>query len=385
MKKVMIVSGSPFYQDGGSVWLPSIEWKSLKQWWEVLDEVVLLKPQVRDASCPSGWIELPENVKAHRLCWVGDSRLSRRKSTLKEASKILEESALLVVRMPYYESDWCYRIAKKIGMKHIVEIHGDWETAVLEEDSQSPFRKLTRSMRAAVNRRSVLEMTADALGALGVGPKLIDKYVPKSVPSVVSTNHLMDEDNYSFVEGKLPNDPPNILFVGDLQKRKGLHIFFESLHKLKERGNQFRVVMIGSGPMQEPLSRFAQEHGFSDRVEFTGRLAHGSQLYNFFIQSDLFVLPSVAAEGVPRVTHEAMAFGCPVIATDIGSVAWQLSDGAGVVVPPGDSEALANEINRVLSDKGLWEELRINGYKRSLEFTYEKQKERIGEFVRRFV
>lgn len=385
MKKVIIVSGSPFFRSGDSIWLPSIEWKSLKQWWEVLDEVVLLKPQVRNTNCPNGWIELPSEIKTHRICWSGDSRLSRRIMTFRESAKILDKSALLIVRMPYYESDWCYQVGRKLGMSHIVEVHGDWETAVLEEDSQSLIRKLTRGMRAKANRRKVMTMTANALGVLGVGPKLVAKYAPDSVTSIVSTNHLLDEGDYKFVEDKPANDPPIILFVGDMQKRKGLHIFFEALRRLKERGVQFRVIMVGAGPMLRVLSDFAEAHKFEDRVKFVGRLAHGGKLYEYFTRSDLFVLPSVAAEGVPRVTHEAMAFGCPVIGTDIGSVAWQLSDGAGIIVPPGDSEALAFEINRVLSDRELRQQLRRKGYERSLDFTYEKQKARIGEFVRRFV
>ena len=97
------------------------------------------------------------------------------------------------------------------------------------------------------------------------------------------------------------------------------------------------------------------------------------------------MLPSVAAEGVPRVVHEAMAQGCPVIATDVGSTKWQLRGGAGIVVPPADVEALTENIIRVLDDKQLRENLSTNGFRRSLEFTFEEQAEKVATFVRQHV
>jgi len=54
--KVVIASGSAFFRNGGCVWLPPIEWESLKPWWEFLDEVILLKPEVELEEPPDGWM-----------------------------------------------------------------------------------------------------------------------------------------------------------------------------------------------------------------------------------------------------------------------------------------------------------------------------------------
>ena len=286
-----------------------------------------------------------------------------------------------MLRMPYYESAWCFQVGEEIGIPHFVEIHGDWETAVLEEDSQTLFRRLTRRLRANRNLKQVREMSASAAFAFGVGPKLIEKFVPPSVPSLVSTNHLLDLEDYEFRSDILANNPTRLLFVGAIQRRKGLHVLFEALEKLNDAGIGFRLDLVGDGPVVGDLKLLAASLGIAGRVNFAGQVAHGKALFEYFRNSDLFVLPSIAAEGVPRVTHEAMAFGCPVIATDIGSVAWQLAGDAGIVVPPGDADRLAHEIGRVISSTELQRRLSENGFKRSLEFTYEKQKARLKDFT----
>ena len=379
--KVLIASGAPFYRRGDRVWLPPIEWKSLKQWWEFLDEVVLIKPEIESPDTPDGWLEVPPEIAVQSICRYGDARFARRRATFRAANELLRSSDVLLARMPYYETTWCYRVGKKRGMRYVLEIHGDWETAVLEEDSHSLIRIATRRFRANANRRIVEEMAANATCVLGVGPRLLEKYVPRSVPSLASTNHLLDKQDYRVREDFTLKDPPRLLFVGDMQRRKGLHILFRALSSLKTAGRRFEMIMVGTGPMVEELSDYAARQGFADNVRFAGKVAHGEELYDFFRESDIFVLPSVAAEGVPRVTHEAMAFGCPVIATDIGSVAWQLYDDAGIVVPPGDAESLARAIAEVIDKIDLRRSLSEKGFRRSLEYTFEKQKATISQFV----
>lgn len=382
VKRVTIASGSAFFREGNRVWLPPIEFKSLRQWWEFLDEVALAKPQLAAERPPEGWMEVPAGIKVYRLCGAGDGRIKRHLDSLHAARELLKPQDVLVARMPYYESAWCYKVGRKKGMRCLVEIHGDWETAVLEEDASSLFRRATRRFRAQSNRRMVSEMSANAICVLGVGPRLLEKYVPSDVPSLASTNHLLSEECYVPRHDFALKNPPRILFVGDMQRRKGLHILFQALSKLSDAGQRFEMVMVGSGPMVEELTAYASRQGFAKNVRFVGKVPHGQALYAFFRESDLFVLPSVAAEGVPRVTHEAMAFGCPVIATDIGSVAWQLQGGAGLVVPSGCIEHLAQAMSQVLNDEEQRRSLSEKGYLRSLEYTYEKQQTTIAEFVR---
>ena len=380
--QVIIVAGDKFYRKDNRVWLPAYEWKSLKQWWDFLDEVVLLKPELESNEIPEGWIEVPIGIKVHRLCNSQDGYFARRRDTIRTACEMLAPPNIMMARMPYYETQWCYQVARKRGMRYFLEIHGDWKTSILEEDSSSLLRKITRWFRATSSKKMLSEMAANAIGVLGVGPQLVEEYVPQNVPSMISTNHLMSQFEYFHREDFFLKDPPRILFVGEMQRRKGLHILFQALSLLKSKGQRFEMIMVGSGPMIRDLKEYALCSGYADSVNFVGNIAHGEELYKYFRGSDVFVLPSVAAEGVPRVTHEAMALGCPVIATDIGSVAWQLQCGAGLVVPPNDAESLAHAISQVLGDVNLRRSLSEKGYFRSLDFTYEKQKKAIADFIK---
>ena len=103
----------------------------------------------------------------------------------------------------------------------------------------------------------------------------------------------------------------------------------------------------------------------------------------YFREADVFVLPSVAAEGIPRVIQEAMASCCPVVATDIGSARYQLGMGQyGAVVPPNNPQALTAAIARLIDDSDYRRSTIANAFERARKYTYERQHEYIGEILR---
>ncbi len=383
--KIIIANASPFFRNERGAWIPASEWKSLQQWWCFLDGVALAKPEINQESLPVGWVLVPEDIEVFRLCGYQNSRLSRRRETLLSAQELLCNASTLILRVPNYESKWCFQVAARLGVSLILEIHGDWESAVLEEDSKSLPRKVTKTIRARSNRNVVSRMAEYATSVVGIGPELLKKYVPHDTPSLISTNHLLREADYRRRNCFDLKIPPRLLFVGDIQRRKGLHILFEALTALKRLGRNFKMTLVGAGPMKDELAAYSLAHGFSDSVEFVGTVAHGGLLYKYFQESDIFILPSIAAEGVPRVTHEAMAFGCPVIAADIGSVSWQLDGDAGIIIKPGSVDSLLEAIVRVLDDAKLRENLSSRGYAKSLEYTLEKQQEKISSFVSNYI
>jgi glycosyltransferase involved in cell wall biosynthesis len=145
-------------------------------------------------------------------------------------------------------------------------------------------------------------------------------------------------------------DPPTLVTVGHLVARKRHADVLRALWLLRDRAPDLRYVVVGDGPEREPLRRLAGELGVADRVELTGQLPHGEALARAR-RCDIFVMPSVdEAFGVAYV--EAMAAGVPAIGTrgepgpeEIGRV------GPGLrLVPPGDVEALAAEIEGMVAD-----------------------------------
>jgi teichuronic acid biosynthesis glycosyltransferase TuaC len=145
-------------------------------------------------------------------------------------------------------------------------------------------------------------------------------------------------------------EPPTLVTVGHLVARKRHADVLRALWLLRDRAPDLRYVVVGDGPEREPLRRLAGELGLADRVELTGQLPHADALARAR-RCDVFVMPSVdEAFGVAYV--EAMAAGVPAIGTrgepgpeEIGRV----GDGLRLV-PPGDVEALAAEIEGIVAD-----------------------------------
>jgi len=107
------------------------------------------------------------------------------------------------------------------------------------------------------------------------------------------------------------------------------------------------VCIVGDGALRAELDVEAQRLGIAERVVFAGAV---EDVRPWLAAFDLFVLPS-RSEGLPGALMEAMAMGCPVIASDVGGVSEVVGD-AGVLVEPGDVAEFATQISRLLADRG---------------------------------
>jgi glycosyltransferase involved in cell wall biosynthesis len=266
----------------------------------------------------------------------------------------------------------------------VLEYHGDWVQTLAVQASESWLKRLTRPLRQRWVRQACQRLSRRALGIVAIGPDLADKYVPAAKPHLVTTNNTMLEQEYRRRESVELKSPPRLLVVGELVRHKGWQVLLAAVQQLRATIGRMEVAFVGDGPDRSLIEQSARATGL-DGVLLPGRRAHGPALYAEYQRADAFVFPSLAGEGVPRVVHEAMALGCPVIATSNGSVGWQLRDGAGLLVPAGDPAALAAAIGRVLTDAALRRRLSDQGFARALEHTYEKQVAAIVRFVRAVV
>jgi rhamnosyl/mannosyltransferase len=140
---------------------------------------------------------------------------------------------------------------------------------------------------------------------------------------------------------------PIILFVGRFSYYKGLEFLVDAM-----RGVPARLILAGSGSMEERIRRRAMHVSKPGGVEFTGELSDAEVVAHLHA-CEVFVLPSVErSEAFGVVQLEAMACGKPVVSTEIPSgVPWVNQHGrTGLVVPPGDSVALAGAITSLLND-----------------------------------
>ncbi|HFE51945.1 MAG TPA: glycosyltransferase family 1 protein, partial [Bacteroidetes bacterium] len=158
-------------------------------------------------------------------------------------------------------------------------------------------------------------------------------------------------------------DQKVIGFVGQLDERKGIADLLEAYRRLKQR-LPVRLVLVGKGPLEAEIRRRAPDAvlaGFREDIPEVMK------------NVDVLVLPSYW-EGFGIVLIEAMAAARPVVATNVSSIPEIVVNGeTGLLVPPGQPEALAEALRRVLTDPALARRFGEAGRRRVLDkFTVDR-------------
>lgn len=152
---------------------------------------------------------------------------------------------------------------------------------------------------------------------------------------------------------------PRALFVGSLIPQKGLNALLESIVLLEGRGHPVHAWIVGDGPEHTRLQERATELGIAGRLAFTGARSP-EEIPHWMMAADFLVLPSLS-EGRPNAIYEALACGVPVVASELPGTAEVIRDGEnGLLVPPGDPEALARAMERLITDEPLRSRLSTN-------------------------
>jgi colanic acid/amylovoran biosynthesis glycosyltransferase len=149
-----------------------------------------------------------------------------------------------------------------------------------------------------------------------------------------------------------------ILTVGRLDPIKGFEILVDALGQLNGQGRRFRCRVIGEGPLRSALETRVDRQGLSGLVELVGARSQ-TEVREALSAATIFVLPSLIApggdrDGIPVSLMEAMAAGAPVVSTRVSGIPELIEEEReGLLVPPGDSPALADALARLLDDAAL--------------------------------
>jgi glycosyltransferase involved in cell wall biosynthesis len=174
-----------------------------------------------------------------------------------------------------------------------------------------------------------------------------------------------------------------VLTVGTIEPRKNHAALFRAYAALKARGKVAGVPLVvvgGKGWGWEPILAEVGRLGLSDDVRFLGFADGLPELYN---GAAVTAYPS-RAEGFGLPPLEAMACGCPVVASDATSLPEVVGD-AGLLVPPDDVEAIAESIGRVLAEPELRARLSVAGRERAKGFSWRGHAEGVFAAYRRAV
>ncbi len=142
-----------------------------------------------------------------------------------------------------------------------------------------------------------------------------------------------------------------VLFAGRLHPQKGLEVLLDAFARVTAGTPDVRLVLAGEGPLRQELERQRDALGLSGRLVLLGRR---DDVWGLLRGATVSVLPS-RAEGVSVALLEALAAGCPTVASRIAPNEEVLAPpegaAAGVLVEPGDAEALAEALQRLLRDQ----------------------------------
>jgi phosphatidylinositol alpha-mannosyltransferase len=169
-----------------------------------------------------------------------------------------------------------------------------------------------------------------------------------------------------FADGKL-----NVLFVGRLEKRKGLKFLLRAWPYVRRQFKDARLIVVGDGRPRRGYERYCTRRGWSE-VSFEGYVSD-HDLVRYFQSCDVFCAPSTGQESFGIVLLEAMAAGKPIVASRIPGYAEVLADGVeGLLVEPKDHGELATALVRLLSDAPMRRRLGRAGQRKARGFRWDR-------------
>ena len=231
-------------------------------------------------------------------------------------------------------------MARLFGCGTIVHVHGAGFDLFFDESPPVRKRAITHTLESAGLVSALSNEWKSRLLAIA----------PKATIRVLMNPVVCEE--FAGVAAERPDVPPDggtILFLGAFGRRKGVFDLIEAGAKIAERRPHV-VFELGGDQAVDELRALITERGLESNVRILGWV-RGEEKLDAFRRAHIFVLPSYH-EGLPIAVLEALAAGLPLVTTPVGGIPEVIKDGVnGILVEPGDIDALAEGILRLLDDE----------------------------------
>ena len=320
--------------------------------------------------------------------WEYLRTLPKLKALVRQA--VLHSDAYLL-RVPGLVGRTAWLEINRLRKPYALEVVGDPWDALGAGTVRGIFRPVFRS--GAVRDLKKMCMRAVAIHYV-TRTTLQERYPPgKTSYAVGFSDAAMDaglattqtmEDRYRHiqertVEGSNHGRILHVGFIGSLaQMYKGPDVLLHAAALCRNLGLDLQIELVGDGRYMGDLKQMALRLGIADRTTFHGQLLPGKPVRDFLDAIDLFILPS-RAEGLPRALLEAMARGCPCIASKVGGVP-ELLDPVDIVAV-GDADGLARKILEVAGSPQRLKRMAERNFEKAKQFTPEVLRKSQQDFL----
>ncbi len=188
------------------------------------------------------------------------------------------------------------------------------------------------------------------------------------VPNGIDTDHFTPD---VAPIGEFNDNRINILFVGRMEKRKGLNYLIDAYKRIKQEVPNSRLIAVGPGVrLRHKYEKMVARNGLKD-VTFIGYSSF-RDLPRYYKTADVVCTPATGWESFGIVLLEAMAVGKPLVASDIEGYASVATSGVeGLLVPPKNPVKLAEALLAIITDKALQQKMAERGRLTALQYDWE--------------
>lgn len=295
-----------------------------------------------------GCDEVYEGVKVHRSGSLGvflSMPLSF--SFIRDVRKFSKNADIIHFHMPFPLADLAFFLSGYKGKVVIwwhMEIVRQKKAMALYRPMMMKFLERADLIMVAteghVKGSDVLQQFKDKIVAIPFG--LDDAFLEKSLAAIEKEKGVARTSTAT-----------NFLFIGRLVYYKGCDVLLEAFAKMENK--EAHLTLVGGGPMKEELETMAKTYGIESRVHLLGSIPYDDLLQQI-AECDVFVLPSSErTEAFGIVQIEAMAYGKPVINTNLptGVPYVSLHGKTGLTVEPKDVKGLSDAMDRLANDADL--------------------------------
>ena len=223
-------------------------------------------------------------------------------------------------------------------------------------ESSAGYRLARPVLERALRRVTVRTAVSNAARALA------EEYFPGDF---VITPNGIDLERFERASAMLPAETPmSVLFFSRLEKRKGLGVLIRAAAQMNDL--DFELVVAGAGPQERSARSLANSVGVEAR--FLGRVEEAN-VPGMFRSATVYCAPGLGGESFGIVLLEAMASSVPVVCSDLPGFR-DVAGGRALLVPPGDADALASALRRVLTDPGERERMAAASRERAADYDW---------------